>query len=68
MAAPPVMEFDNEGNFIQGWGGESGPGHVRPVQFPLRAQQSVIGKAIQEDLVVANVQNQDGRGAGQKSN
>src|SRR5437868_14561451 len=27
MAAPPVMEFDNEGNFIQGWGGESGPGY-----------------------------------------
>src|ERR1700685_3675825 len=23
--APPVMEFDNDGNFIQGWGGISGP-------------------------------------------
>src|SRR6266481_10091097 len=30
MAAPPVMEFDNEGNFIQGWGGESGPGYQWP--------------------------------------
>jgi DNA-binding beta-propeller fold protein YncE len=30
MAAPPVMEFDNAGNFIQGWGGESGPGYQWP--------------------------------------
>ena len=30
MAAPPVMEFDNEGNFIQGWGGQSGPGYQWP--------------------------------------
>ncbi len=30
VAAPPVMEFDNEGNFIQGWGGESGPGYQWP--------------------------------------
>ena len=29
-AAPPVMEFDNEGNFVQGWGGESGPGYQWP--------------------------------------
>ena len=29
-AAPPVMEFDNEGNFIQAWGGESGPGYQWP--------------------------------------
>jgi DNA-binding beta-propeller fold protein YncE len=29
-AAPPVMEFDNEGNFIQGWGGQSGPGYQWP--------------------------------------
>src|SRR6202049_1146960 len=28
--APPVMEFDNAGNFIQGWGGESGPGYQWP--------------------------------------
>ena len=28
--APPVMEFDNDGNFIQGWGGESGPGYQWP--------------------------------------
>lgn len=28
--APPVMEFDNQGNFIQGWGGESGPGYQWP--------------------------------------
>src|SRR4030081_880535 len=27
MAAPPVMECDNAGNFIQGWGGESRPGY-----------------------------------------
>ena len=25
-AAPPVMEFDQAGNFIQGWGGQSGRG------------------------------------------
>jgi DNA-binding beta-propeller fold protein YncE len=30
MAAPPVLEFDNEGNFIQGWGGESGLGYQWP--------------------------------------
>jgi DNA-binding beta-propeller fold protein YncE len=23
MAAPPVLEFDNDGNFVQGWGGKS---------------------------------------------
>ena len=28
--APPVMEFDNKGNFIRGWGGESGPGYQWP--------------------------------------
>jgi len=28
--APPVMEFDNDGNFIQGWGGDSGPGYQWP--------------------------------------
>jgi DNA-binding beta-propeller fold protein YncE len=28
--APPVMEFDNDGNFLQGWGGESGPGYQWP--------------------------------------
>jgi hypothetical protein len=28
--APPVVEFDNDGNFIQGWGGESGPGYQWP--------------------------------------
>jgi DNA-binding beta-propeller fold protein YncE len=30
MSAPPVLEFDNAGNFIQGWGGESGPGYQWP--------------------------------------
>jgi hypothetical protein len=30
VPAPPVMEFDHEGNFIQGWGGESGPGYQWP--------------------------------------
>jgi len=30
IPAPPVMEFDNEGNFIQGWGGDSGPGYQWP--------------------------------------
>ena len=28
--APPVMEFDASGNFIQGWGGQSGPGYQWP--------------------------------------
>ena len=30
IPAPPVMEFDNAGNFVQGWGGESGPGYQWP--------------------------------------
>ncbi len=30
VPAPPVMEFDSEGNFIQAWGGESGPGYQWP--------------------------------------
>lgn len=30
VPAPPVMEFDDNGNFIQGWGGESGPGYQWP--------------------------------------
>jgi DNA-binding beta-propeller fold protein YncE len=30
VAAPPVMEFDNTGNFIQAWGGQSGPGYQWP--------------------------------------
>src|ERR1700675_4551228 len=30
QAAPPAAEFDNAGNFIQGWGGESGPGYQWP--------------------------------------
>jgi hypothetical protein len=30
MAAPPVMEFDNAGNFNQGWGGASGPDYQWP--------------------------------------
>jgi hypothetical protein len=30
MPAPPLMEFDQAGNFIQGWGGESGPGYQWP--------------------------------------
>jgi hypothetical protein len=29
-AAPPVMEFDQAGNFIQAWGGKSGPGYQWP--------------------------------------
>ena len=28
--APPVMEFDQSGNYVQGWGGESGPGYQWP--------------------------------------
>src|SRR5207247_10729501 len=39
MAAPPVMEFDNAGNFIQGWGGESGPGY----QWPSNEQGITVG-------------------------
>jgi hypothetical protein len=27
---PPVMEFDQAGNYIQGWGGESGEGYTWP--------------------------------------
>jgi len=30
VPAPPVMEFDTEGNFIQAWGGDSGPGYQWP--------------------------------------
>jgi hypothetical protein len=28
--APPVMEFDQSGTYIRGWGGESGPGYQWP--------------------------------------
>ena len=28
MAAPPVLEFDSAGNFIQGWGGSPGSGQA----------------------------------------
>src|ERR1700722_16506670 len=27
---PPVMEFDQAGNYIQGWGGQSGDGYTWP--------------------------------------
>jgi len=27
---PPVMEFDQAGSYIQGWGGESGDGYTWP--------------------------------------
>jgi DNA-binding beta-propeller fold protein YncE len=27
---PPVMEFDSNGNYIRGWGGQSGPGYQWP--------------------------------------
>src|SRR5881628_2482118 len=30
VPAPPVIEFDTDGNFIQAWGGESGPGYQWP--------------------------------------
>src|SRR5438876_10507183 len=30
VPAPPVMEFDTDGNFIQAWGGQSGPGYQWP--------------------------------------
>ena len=30
VPAPPVMEFDDNGNYIQGWGGESGPDYQWP--------------------------------------
>lgn len=30
VPAPPVMEFDDQGSFIQGWGGDSGPGYQWP--------------------------------------
>lgn len=29
-AAPPVVEFDKDGNFIQAWGGTNGPGYEWP--------------------------------------
>jgi len=29
-AAPPILEFDAAGNFIQGWGGTRGPGYDWP--------------------------------------
>ena len=28
--APPVMEFDQSGKYVQGWGGERGPGYQWP--------------------------------------
>jgi hypothetical protein len=27
---PPVIEFDDQGNFVRGWGGENGPGYLWP--------------------------------------
>src|SRR4051812_37646067 len=27
---PPVLEFDQAGNYLRGWGGQSGPGYVWP--------------------------------------
>ncbi len=30
MPAPPVLEFDEAGNLLQGWGGEDGDGYVWP--------------------------------------
>jgi hypothetical protein len=30
IGAPPVLEFDTEGNLLNAWGGEDGPGYVWP--------------------------------------
>lgn len=30
LAAPPILEFDPEGNLVNAWGGESGEGYVWP--------------------------------------
>ena len=43
-AAPPVMEFDQAGNFVQGWGGESGPGYQWPSERS--TDSSWIAKAL----------------------
>ena len=34
MAAPPVLEFDSSGNFIQGWGPASGSGQAAGYEWP----------------------------------
>jgi hypothetical protein len=34
MAAPPVLEFDAAGNFIQGWGGSSAAGQAAAYEWP----------------------------------
>jgi hypothetical protein len=53
MAAPPVLEFDNAGNFIQGWGG-TGVGYEWPqnehgLHVDHRGFVWIVGNAIPQD-------------------
>jgi DNA-binding beta-propeller fold protein YncE len=60
--APPVIEFDNDGNFIQGWGGESGPGYQWPsnehsINVDYKGNVWIIGNADGKENNPANLPN-----------
>ncbi len=60
--APPVIEFDNDGNFIQGWGGESGPGYQWPsnehsINVDYKGFVWIIGNADGKENNPANLPN-----------
>lgn len=60
--APPVMEFDNAGNFIQGWGGESGPGYAWPsnehgIYVDFKGFVWIVGNAFDKTNNPANLPN-----------
>ena len=60
--APPVMEFDNAGNFIQGWGGESGPGYQWPsnehgITVDYKGFVWIMGNADGKRTIPANLPN-----------
>jgi NHL repeat len=53
MAAPPVLEFDAAGNFLQGWGGEAAgyewPQNEHGLHVDHRGFVWVVGNAIPQD-------------------
>jgi hypothetical protein len=52
MAAPPVLEFDNAGNFIQGWGGAGAyewPENEHGLHVDHKGFVWIVGNAIPQD-------------------
>ena len=53
MAAPPVLEFDGKGNFVQGWGGEGTAYQWPQNEHGLHVDQKgfvwIVGNAIPQD-------------------